>query len=99
MVFSGNNAVFSSDSPIKLQFSGSGNVMVEEAMFVDTDEEAVAFGSTTLNTIGITTIDTLFACPTDIYTVNGRLLKSGATSTQGLAKGVYIVNNQKLIVK
>lgn len=99
MVFSGNNAVFSSDSPIKLQLSGSGNVIVEEAMFVDTDEEAVAFESTTLNTIGITTIGTLFACPTDIYTVNGRLVKKDATSMQGLAKGVYIVNNQKVIVK
>ena len=52
-----------------------------------------------LNTTGITTVGTTFAQPVDIYTVGGKLVKNGATSTKGLAKGVYVVNNQKLIVK
>ena len=99
MVFSGNNATFSSDSPIKLQLSGNGDVKLEDAMFVDIDEEAVAFESVMLNTTGITTVGTTFAQPVDIYTVGGKLVKNGATSTKGLAKGVYVVNNQKLIVK
>lgn len=99
MVFSGCNATFSSNSPIKLQLSGNGDVKIEDAMFVDTDEEAVAFESAALNTTGISAVGTTFAQPVDIYTVGGKLLKSGATSTQGLAKGVYVVNNQKLIVK
>ena len=99
MVFSGNNATFNSNSPIKLQLSGNGDVKIEDAMFVDIDEEAVAFESAVLNTTGITAVGTTFAHPVDIYTVGGKLLKSGATSTQGLAKGVYVVNNQKLIVK
>ena len=99
MVFSNNNATFSSDSPIKLQLNGSGNVKVEETVFVDTDEEAVAFEATTLGTTGIATVGTSFAKPSDIYTVDGKLVKKDATSTQGIAKGVYIVNNQKVIVK
>ncbi len=99
MVFSGSNAAFNSNSPIRLQLSGNGDVKIEDALFVDTDEEAVIFESAALNTTGITAVGTTFAQPVDIYTVGGKLLKSGATSTQGLAKGVYVVNNQKLIVK
>lgn len=99
MVFSGSNAAFNSNSPIRLQLSGNGDVKIEDALFVDTDEEAVIFESAALNTTGINAVGTTFAQPVDIYTVGGKLLKSGATSTQGLAKGVYIVNNQKLIVK
>lgn len=99
MVFSGNNATFNSNSPIKLQLSGNGDVKIEDAMFVDIDEEAVAFESAVLNTTGINAVGTTFAQPVDIYTVGGKLVKNGATSTKGLAKGVYVVNNQKLIVK
>jgi hypothetical protein len=99
MVYSGSNAAFSSDSPIKLQLSGSSNVKVEETMFVDTDEEAVAFETTMLNTVGINTHVITFPQPADIYTVDGKLVKKDATSTQGLAKGVYVVNNQKVILK
>ena len=99
MVFSGRNAAFNSNSPIRLQLSGNGDIKIEDAMFVDIDEQAVSFESAVLNTTGITAVGTTFAQPVDIYTVGGKLLKSGATSTQGLAKGVYVVNNQKLIVK
>lgn len=40
----------------------------------------------------------------DVYTLSGRLLRRGASSVQGLARGVYIVKNQqgearKLVVK
>ncbi len=99
MVFSGSNAAFNSNSPIRLQLSGNGDVKIEDALFIDTDEEAVIFESAALNTTGINAVGTTFAQPVDIYTVGGKLLKSGVTSTQGLAKGVYVVNNQKLIVK
>ena len=35
----------------------------------------------------------------DVYTTSGKLIKKGAASLKGLAKGVYIVNGQKVIVK
>ncbi len=35
----------------------------------------------------------------DVYTTSGKLIRKGAASLKGLAKGVYIVNGQKVIVK
>lgn len=35
----------------------------------------------------------------DVYTTSGKLIRKGVASLKGLAKGVYIVNGQKVIVK
>ena len=35
----------------------------------------------------------------DVYTTDGRMVKKGATTLKGLAKGVYIVNGRKVMVK
>lgn len=35
--------------------------------------------------------------PADIYDVHGRLVRKAATSFEGLSRGVYIVNNRKLV--
>lgn len=35
----------------------------------------------------------------NIYSISGRLVRSGSTSVEGLPKGVYIVNNKKIIVR
>ncbi|MCR4957250.1 MAG: hypothetical protein K6B13_01380 [Prevotella sp.] len=35
----------------------------------------------------------------NIYTLNGILVKRGATSTQGLPSGIYIVNGSKTVIK
>ena len=100
MVYSGSNAAFKDDSPIKLQVSGECNAVIEDVVFVDADDEPVAFESATLgNTQGIMSIGAGFDQPTDIYLVNGKLVKKGATSTYGLPKGVYVINNEKVIVK
>lgn len=37
--------------------------------------------------------------PFDIYSFSGQLVQRNATTTEGLAKGVYIVKNKKYIVK
>ena len=37
--------------------------------------------------------------PIDIYQLDGRLVRSEATSLEGLAKGMYIVNGKKVIIK
>ncbi len=40
------------------------------------------------------------AAPTmDVYTLGGQLLKRGATSLEGLSKGLYIVNGRKVAIK
>ncbi len=37
--------------------------------------------------------------PSDIYNANGQLVRRGATTLDGLPKGVYIVNGKKIAVK
>lgn len=54
-------------------------------------EKAVASG---INTITSSTNDT-----NKVYSIDGRLVRKGATSLEGLAKGVYIVNGKKMMVK
>ena len=68
--------------------------------FVDGEE----IGSTFDNTTDITNIlvqpnGDLFANPSNIYSVDGKLVRPNATSTDGLPKGIYIVNHKKIIVK
>ena len=35
----------------------------------------------------------------DIYSLDGRLVKSQAKDTNGLTKGVYIIDGKKVVVK
>ena len=35
----------------------------------------------------------------NIYSIDGKLVKKNATTTEGLAKGVYVVNGKKVVVK
>ena len=44
-------------------------------------------------------VDDLNAKESNIYNLNGQLVRSNATSRNGLAKGVYIQNGKKFIVK
>lgn len=49
---------------------------------------------------GIITADGFTETPVfDIYNLNGQLVKRAATSTEGLAKGIYIVGGRKQIVR
>lgn len=99
MVYSGRNDSFRSDSPISLQLSGNSDVKIDDVVFVDADEEAVAYEPVATNATGILSVGTEFSQPTDIYTVSGSLVKKNATSMRGLSSGVYIVNNEKVVIK
>ncbi len=99
MVYSNSNASFKNDSAIRLQMSGNYNVKVEDLVFVDTTEEAVAYETAMLSTTGVMTVGSAFDSPSDIFSVDGTLVKKDATSMLGLAKGVYVVNGKKVIVK
>lgn len=35
----------------------------------------------------------------NVYTLDGRLVKANATSLEGMSKGMYIINNKKVVVK
>ena len=68
----------------------------------DNDEQTAAKISFTFEdeATGITDIKATDAAKaTNIYSIDGKLVKANATSTEGLAKGVYIINGKKYIVK
>ena len=48
---------------------------------------------------GIGIIPTDGTRPHDVYDLNGRKVRSGSTSTEGLPRGIYIVGGKKVIVK
>ena len=68
--------------------------------FVDGEEIGSTFDNTTdiTNTLVQPNSD-LFATPSNIYSVDGKLVRPNATSIEGLPKGIYIVNHKKIIVK
>lgn len=100
MVYSASNATFKDDCPVRLQVSGDCNAVIEDVVFVDANDDPVAFEPAALgNTQGILPIGASLDQPVDIYSVNGKLVKSGATSTQRLRKGVYVINNEKVVIR
>ena len=97
--YSNANETFTSNEGIlSLYVTGRGNVAVEEAMFVNTTDQRVAFQnilSSYTDGIGSLVIDP--SHPTDIYSTSGALVRKAATTTQGLQSGVYIVNGKKVV--
>ena len=76
---------------------GVDGVKIENAQFVTVNRESVQFDNISNISTGISDI----ASPKlmDIYTIDGRLMKSRTTTTEGLKKGLYIINNKKILVK
>lgn len=64
-----------------------GGIMIEVAGV------SLTHGTTGIQPTGMETIST------DIYDLNGRVVKENATSTEGLQKGIYLMNGKKVVVK
>lgn len=57
-------------------------------------------GTLTVNVpAGVDTVLGILSGPMDVYDIRGRLVKRNATSLDGLTKGVYIVNRQKVVLR
>ncbi len=68
--------------------------------FVDNEEIENTFnGTTDIKGSYTEKGNNLFSVPCNIYAVDGKLVRPNATTTEGLPKGIYIVNHKKLIVK
>ena len=50
-------------------------------------------------TTGVTDLNAAKKADGNVYTIDGRLLRSGTTSTNGLPAGIYIAGGHKLVVK
>ena len=99
--YSNSNEVFATnESILSLYVAGSGNVAVENAMFVNTNDERVGCqNSQSGYTDGMGSLVLDPSHPTDIYSTSGILVRKNATTTQGLQSGVYIVNGKKGVVR
>lgn len=70
---------------------------IENIKFITSHNKIKAFAHLYGNTTGLNVIDSI---PTvDIYSTDGKLIRKQATTTEGLKKGMYIINKQKVIVK
>ena len=82
------------DELLKLNVSGgAGEIVVQEAMMVtrEQDQKRMAPVSSYQAETGTGLMD--------IYSLDGRLVKAQAKDTNGLTKGVYIIDCKKVIVK
>lgn len=79
-------------SPFRLYFTlvDGGNEQAAKAISFSFDGTAT----------GIKQIDAADAAKAgNVYSIDGKLVKANATTTEGLAKGVYIINGKKYVVK
>ncbi len=79
--------------------TGSATQSKALKFFVDNEEIDNTFNTTGIATTASEGNGDLFAVPCNIYAIDGKLVRPNATSTEGLPKGVYIVNHKKLILK
>ena len=84
--YSNANKAFSSNEGIlNLQVTGRGSVNVENVLFVNTDDEKLAFQNVMSGyTDGIGSLNLDPYHPTDIYSTSGALVRKAATTTEGL---------------
>ena len=79
----GNNAIITATSAVNPNMKASVNV---------------TFSTTTgINDLNSTT--TTAARNNNVYTIDGRIMRTGTTSTQGLPAGLYIAGGKKVVVK
>ena len=98
--YSLNNATYDGHSGelLDIKVAGSGDVSVEDILFVTAEETEKRFSPLHSGTTGIS-VTTKQAEAMDIYSVDGRLVHKQAKSMDGLERGIYIINGKKHIVR
>ena len=101
LCYSTGNAVFSSnDAVLTIHHTGKGTVSVEDAMMVDDNRQEWYFApAISGDATGIDWVSRMLSSPADIYSIDGYMVRQQTQSLDGLAKGIYIINRNKVIVK
>ena len=101
LVYSLNNSSFNGNDGelLNIKTSGKGNVSIDDIIFVTSgiktrNFSSIGYGEGTTGIEKVETSETM-----DIYSIDGRLIRKQATNTNGLSKGIYIVNGKKCVVK
>ena len=82
---------------LKMKTSGFGDVEIDNILFITESQAEKRFSPLHDGTTGIQTIERSDAV--DVYSLDGRLIRKQTKNIEGLNKGIYIINNKKLIVK
>lgn len=100
VIYSLNNAAYKGQSGelLNIKVAGSGDVSVEDILFVTAGQMEKRFLPLHRGTTGIS-VTTNEAETMDIYSIDGRLIRKQAKSTDGLEKGLYIINGKKQIIR
>ena len=96
LIFSMGNEAYPTDDDelIKIAVTGSGgDIVVREAVMVTSQKEQRFY-----EPISFYQAETATEL-VDVYSTDGRLVKSQAKDTSGLRKGVYIIKGKKVVVK
>ena len=91
-----DNSVLTSDGNglVELSLSKSGHVRIDNIIFATPQESSVRFGSGDAVVTGIASIESKQA--KEIFDLSGRRINANGN---GLTKGVYIINNKKVVIK
>jgi alpha-amylase len=88
--------------PQKIIFSNHGSPQTEDLVFANGGYYNKKGLQGQVTATGIRAIDADVQGVTKVYTLDGRLVKTAANNADalsGLAKGIYIVNKRKFIVR
>ena len=98
--YSLNNATYDGHSGelLDIKVASSGDVSIEDILFVTAEGTEKRFSPLHSGTTGIS-VTTKQAEAMDIYSVDGRLVHKQAKSMDGLERGIYIINGKKHIVQ
>lgn len=101
IIYSLNNSTYAGNSGefININVAGVGEFVIDNILFVTKGLAEKHFSM--LGGNGTTSMDIINAddVKNNIYTIDGRLVRSKANNTSGLKKGIYIINDKKHVVK
>ena len=101
IIYSLNNSTYAGNSGefININVAGVGEFVIDNILFVTKGLAEKHFSM--LGGNGTTSMDIINAddVKNNIYTIDGRLVRSKANNTTGLTKGIYIINDKKHVVK
>ena len=99
VVYSLSNTAYegSEDELLNIDVTGDGEYSLENILFVTAQQVEKRFAPLAGEATGINS--TVAEKTFDIYSVDGILLYKQATTTEGLPKGVYIIEGKKYLVK
>lgn len=104
LVYSVSNNDLSNNDGTLLTLIGNGlttdGITLENVTFSNSSLQKFQLPWRTESTTGLQGIsETLLDKPMDIYTVNGKLIRKGVSSTKGLKKGLYIIGKKTVTIE